>query len=144
MTEGAVGQGRAERRVRTYRETLSQMRIELAVLTVRFDLFIEGAFSPEDREKLEAKIMASVVEQMNSANAQQSRDILNEMHNLFNAYKTAQTNAQLESQTALLGAIQQRKSRWLWWALGIVAGIIVAVISTAFGVWLAGVLEQRS
>jgi len=144
MDDGAGELGRISGQVDRNREAVEQMRIEMAVQAVRFDLYAEHAPNSSTLEKLESKIMTAVGDQMTQANAQQSRDILGRMDNLFRDYKAAQKDAQLESQNALLGAIQQRKSRWLWWALGIVAGIIVAVVSTAFGVWLAGVLESRS
>lgn len=143
MTQEAGELGRISGQVDKNSEAISQIRIEQAVSAVRLQLFEAGAINPGHLEKLEAKIMAAVGDQMTQANANQSRDILGEVRNLFDAYRSAQKDELLASQTALLSAIQQRKSRWLWWVLGIVAGIIVAVVSTAFGVWLAGVLNNR-
>lgn len=136
--------GRISGQVDRNSEAISQMRIEQAVAAVRFDLFAANTPDDETLEKLEAKIMASVSQLVTNANAHQSRDILGEVRNLFDAYRTAQKDEQLASQRALLEAIQQRRSRWLWWVLGIVGGLIVSVGSVLFGIWIAGLLDHQA
>lgn len=144
MLEGTGELGRISGQVDEVRKTISDMRIAMAMATVRHDYLERDAIDGDDLDKLEAKIMAAVGDQMTQANAQQSRDILGEVKNLFDAYRAAQKDEQLASQAALLGAIKDRRSRLWWWVLGIVGGLIVSVGSVLFGVWIAGLMEHQA
>lgn len=124
------------------------------LLRSRFEGLLETltreAINDEDLDRLEKKwekalsdSIAGLRIDFKSANDQQSRDLSSDFRGALSSYRESAKDEQLQSQQAIIAAIQQRRSRWLWWVLGIVGSLIVAVCSTLFGVWIA-LLMQRS
>lgn len=121
----------------------------IAILETRFDGFIEhiraNAVTDEDLEKLQA-VLEEYVRNMNlemrehftGANKQQSTDMLGEVKSMFATFRAEQQTEQLETTQALLKAITERRSKVIWWVLGIIGAIIVSVASTLIVVWLIG------
>ncbi len=90
-----------------------------------------------------SEAMATVDSSMKSANDQQSKDLLGEMRSMITAMREAAKDEQIENNAALLAAIRERRSRWVWWALGIVGSLIVMAAGTVFGIYMAGLMEHR-
>lgn len=124
------------------------------LLRSRFEGLLETlsreAITDEDIEKLEKKMEKALVDAVTNlrldfkaANDQQSKDIVGEFRGALSTYRNEAKDEQLQSQQAVIAAIQQRRSRWFWWALGIVASLIVMVLGTVFGIWIAGLMDHR-
>jgi hypothetical protein len=119
------------------------------LLRSRFEGLLETltreAVTDEDLERLELKwekalrdAIAGLRIDFKTANEQQSKDIGVEFRGALQSYRDSVKDQQLESQTAIIAAIRQRRVQWGWWALGILAGLITSVGSTLFIVWLIG------
>lgn len=119
------------------------------LLRSRFEGLLETltreAITDEDLEKLEKKWEKALIDAVTNlrvdfkgANDQQSKDIGVEFRGVMSSYRDSVKDEQLQSQQAIIAAIQQRRGRWLWWALGILATVIGSVLSTLVVVSMIG------
>lgn len=123
-----------------------------AVLRTRFDLALkwfeealERAVSGDDLKKLKREMedelkqtTSAIYEHFKTANDQQAQSILGQVKDLFGAYRNEQTQEQLKSTNAVLKAITERRSKAIWWVLGIIGSIVISVASTLIVVAILG------
>lgn len=107
-------------------------------LTERFEEALERAVSGEDLKELKREMEAEVKKTFTAANEQQSLNLLNKVESMFSTYRTEQQTEQLKNTQALLQAFSERRSKVIWWVLGIVGSIVISVASTLIVVWLTG------
>lgn len=103
----------------------------------RFEDALARAVSPEDLRRLKDDMETFVNTSLGQLNAQQSRDILTEVRGMLSDQNSKAKDEQLEALRTVLAERRHTGSRWLWWLLGIVGGLFVAIGSTLFGVWVA-------
>lgn len=112
--------------------------VHFKALIERFEEALERAVSGEDLKELKREMEAEVQGSFTAANEQQSRDILGKVETMFASIRNEQKDEQLAATKALLGAISERRSKTVWWVLGIVGSIIISVASTLIVVALIG------
>ena len=112
--------------------------VHFKALVERFEEALTRAVSNEHLKELKREMEAEMQASFTAANEQQSRDILSKVETLFTTIRTEQKDEQLTATKALLGAISERRSKTLWWVLGIVGALVVSVASTLIVVALIG------
>lgn len=127
---------------RTEETRISGVERELAVLQTKFESLIEWAVDSDRLKELEDKIMSAVSELVKGANSQQSQVILGEVRNIFDTYRTTQREERIAELKAVLNERTDNGSRWKWWVLGILGGLIVSAGSVLFGMWMAGAFHR--
>lgn len=112
---------------------------------VKLETHFDHAPKPAHLDRLETRIMSAVDakvlairDSLIAANREQSKDLMTEWRNLRTTDREAAAADQLASTQAILSAVKDRRSRWWWVAVGIVATIIGLVGSTLIIVWLLG------
>jgi hypothetical protein len=122
------------------------------LLRSRFDGLLEQlsreAITDEDIEKLEKKWEKALNEAISNirldfkaANDLQSKDIVGEFRGALHQYRNESKDEQLHAQKAVLEAINQSRSRWKWWVLGIVAAVLTTIISAEIAFLMFGRLN---
>lgn len=108
-----------------------------AILTTRFDAALEWfeeelkrAVSENDLKELKREMeayvnqsMAALFDNIKSMNNQQELNIMTQ---------------QAAAKDVMLAAIQQRRSKAVWWILGLIGAVITSVASTLAVVWITG------
>ena len=103
----------------------------------RFEEVLNRAPTHDNLRRLKEEMEAFVNTSLGQLNAQQSKDILNEVRGMLDNLNSQSKDEQLQALRTVLAERRNTGSRWLWWALGIVGGLFVAIGSTLFGVWIA-------
>lgn len=133
--------GLLERQVFRTQDNLEETRERLVVLEVKHQ------HSPQQvhLDRLETRMMtavdakiAHVCDHLTAANREQSNGLTTEWNKLRTADREAQQAELLKNTQAILSAIHERRSRTVWWALGIVAAIVGSVLSTLIVIALLG------
>lgn len=147
MTEQLIGERlslRESARLDDACKELHALDKSLAVLRTEYDQHVKASFTTEHRDCLwdemenhVNKAMGHICDHLTGANVQQSKDLLAEVRGMLSDLRSQDKDEQLKHQQAVINAITERRSKVVWWVLGIVGGLIVAVASTLFGVWIA-------
>lgn len=119
----------------------------VAVLQTRFEALLErlrGAVSDDDLKELKREVEADMRIAMDSlrayvdtSNQTQADRILSRVDEMRNADKAEQREERIADMRAVLEQARGTRSRWLWWIMGIVASLVVALGATAIGLLLA-------
>lgn len=123
-----------------------------AVLRTRFDLALkwfeealDRAVSGDDLKELKREMedqlkltTGAIYEHFKTANDQQAQGILGQVKDMFGTYRDEQKTEQLHATNALLKAITERRSKAIWWVLGIIGSIVISVASTLIVVAILG------
>jgi hypothetical protein len=135
--------GRIAAQIDRQNATVSQVRLDIAVLLVRFDHLDRDQLTDEDLEKLEQKIMATVdarlihiSEEMRGANREQSKDLMAEWRAQREADSQRRGAEQLADREAIIRAIEDRRSKIGWWVMGIIGGLLVTALGTVAGIMI--------
>lgn len=119
------------------------------LLRSRFDGLLEQlareSITDEDLEKLERKWEKALTDAISNlrldfkaANDLQSKDIGSDFRGALNQYRDDAKDERLREQHAVLEAINQSRSRWKWWVMGIVAAVVTTVISAEIAFLMFG------
>lgn len=130
-------------------ERVSNIQEALSVLKTRFEAFLDawrnGLVTDDDlkefQREMEAEMNSAVTqfrEHVSTANESQAKDILTKVETMFSDYRTQALNEQIAANNRVIAAITERRSRTLWWALGILATIIGSVCATLVVVAILG------
>lgn len=126
-------------------DRINSVEKAIAVLNVRFDAALERAVHGEDlsnlKREMEAHVkeaIAQVCEHLSRENTRQSGDILARVETMLASVATQAKDEQLAQKEALLRAISERRSHWMWWVLGIVGGLVTTIIGAVITVEMLG------
>ena len=110
-----------------------------------FEEALERAVSGDDLKDLKREMedqlkqtTNAIYEHFKTANDQQAQGILGQVRDMFGTYRDERKTEQLNSTQALLAAISERRSKVVWWVLGIVGAVVVSVASTLIAVAILG------
>lgn len=133
--------GLLERQVFRNQDRLEKTTERLVTLETKFD----HAPKQSHLDRMETNIMAAVdvkiahiCDHLTAANLSQSKDLTTEWRNQRTADREAAASERQAELQAILGAIEQRRSRAFWWVMGIVAAVIGSVGTTLILVVIFG------
>lgn len=137
--------GRISNQVDRNRESVTELRVEVAIIIERLARSEKNWITPETLKRMEVEIMAAVdvkiahiCEHLTAANTAQSKDLTTAWQNQREADYQTRMAAQLADRDAIIAAVRGRGSRIIWWVLGIVGAVITSVASTLIVVALLG------